>query len=80
MKIAMNRIQDFLESNDLKSRMILTVHDEIDFEIAKGEEHIIPEILRIMRDSYPHRELHMDVEAEISEKNLADKEEWKDAS
>ena len=79
MKRAMNVVQEFLETNDLKSRMILTIHDEIDFEIADGEDYVIPNILRIMREIYPHRHLEMDVEAEISQKNLADKEEWKDA-
>jgi DNA polymerase-1 len=80
MKIAMNRIREFFRSNDLQSRMVLTIHDEIDFEIHESEVFVIPEILRMMKTAYPHNHLEMEVDAEIAKKSLADKEEWKDAS
>lgn len=37
MKIAMNQIQQFLEENNLKSQMIMQVHDEIVFNVKKVE-------------------------------------------
>jgi DNA polymerase-1 len=37
MKIAMNSIAIEMKKSDLKSRMLLQVHDELVFEVAKGE-------------------------------------------
>ena len=33
------------------SRFILPVHDELQFEIWKGEEHLIPRLLEFMEDT-----------------------------
>ena len=45
MKIAMIRVFERMERENLKSRMILQVHDEILIEAAKEEEEIIKTIL-----------------------------------
>ena len=45
MKIAMIRVFERIEKEQLKSRMILQVHDEILIEAAKEEEEIIKTIL-----------------------------------
>ena len=45
MKIAMIRVFERMERENLKSRMILQVHDEILIEAAKEEEDIIKNIL-----------------------------------
>jgi DNA polymerase-1 len=37
MKIAMNGIAIEMKNSGLKSRMLLQVHDELVFEVAKGE-------------------------------------------
>ena len=37
MKLAMNAIAQEMNSKGLKSRMLLQVHDELVFEVAKGE-------------------------------------------
>jgi DNA polymerase-1 len=37
MKLAMNAIAEEMSSKSLKSRMLLQVHDELVFEVAKGE-------------------------------------------
>lgn len=71
LKIAMNRCDDFLK--DYKSRMILTIHDELVFEIAFGEEEIIPKLKNIMETVYPYKRLPLTADVEFSFENLADK-------
>lgn len=52
MKKAMVEIWQWLKScDDLSSKIIMTVHDEIVLEIALGEEHVIvPKVFEIMED------------------------------
>lgn len=70
MKIAMINIDEYL--NDKKSRMIATIHDELIFYIHEAEKSIIPELVNIMCNAYPHRFLPMDCSVEISEKSMGD--------
>ena len=37
MKMAMNQIQDAIETKGMQSRMLLQVHDELVFEVFPGE-------------------------------------------
>jgi DNA polymerase-1 len=49
IKVAMIQIQDFLERENLKSKMILTVHDELVFDAHKDEvEYLKTQINKIM--------------------------------
>lgn len=48
MKECILKIDRFLEP--YKTRMVLTVHDELQFEVWKGEEFLIPQILDIMQN------------------------------
>jgi len=51
IKIAMIRVQEFLEKNNLKSQMIIQVHDELVFNVKPDEEKIITEkIAEIMEN------------------------------
>jgi DNA polymerase I len=77
LKIAMVRIHKFLES--YKSRMVLTIHDELVFEIAFGEEHILPKLKNIMETVYPARRLGLIADVSCSYTSLAEKKEWKDS-
>lgn len=43
IKIAMIKIQNFLEQNNLKSKMIMQVHDELVFDVFPGEENFLSE-------------------------------------
>ena len=45
IKIAMNRVYDRLEKENLKSRLILQVHDELLIEAARDEEQTVRRIL-----------------------------------
>ncbi|PHI20442.1 DNA polymerase I [Lewinellaceae bacterium SD302] len=54
IKIAMIRIQDRLESEGFKARMILQVHDELVFDVPKDElETVTPIIEELMRTAIP---------------------------
>jgi DNA polymerase-1 len=50
IKFAMPKIHDFLL--DSRSRMILTVHDEILLEMSPDEMHLVPKIREIMESVY----------------------------
>ncbi|MFU8861806.1 MAG: DNA polymerase I [Cyclonatronaceae bacterium] len=46
IKIAMIRISDYLETEALKTRMVLQVHDELLFEVPSDELETVPEVVR----------------------------------
>lgn len=46
MKIAMVKVDKAIEENNLKSQMLIQVHDELVFEVYKGEEEILQKIVR----------------------------------
>ena len=73
-KIAIVRCYEHISR--YKSRMILTVHDSIVFEIVDGEEFLVEELAQIMREAYPYRILPMDVSVEVGEKNMAETEKY----
>ena len=53
IKLAMINIQYYLEKENLKSRMLLQVHDELIFEIAESELEQVPEkIKQLMEDAF----------------------------
>lgn len=74
IKVAKNNVASYLESK--KSRMVLTVHDELDVEIAYGEEFVIPQIQKIMEDAFPYKKLGyrlpLTVGVEFSNRSLED--------
>ncbi len=76
MKVAMNRCDEFLLG--FRTKLVLNIHDELVFEVPEGEEYIVPQLAEIMKTSYPHKHLPMDVDIEFSRKSLADKLPWKD--
>ena len=46
IKIAMVAIDKEMEERNLNSKMLVQVHDELVFDVAKGEEDIIQELVR----------------------------------
>ena len=46
IKLAMIKVDQEMEERNLKSKMLLQVHDELVFEVASGEEDIILELVR----------------------------------
>jgi len=54
IKQAMLNVESAIESKKLKSRLLLQVHDELIFEVSKGEELILTELVREqMGSAYP---------------------------
>lgn len=54
IKLAMLRVSDQLTQNNLKSRLVLQVHDELIIEVAKGELNQLKSILpKAMGEAYP---------------------------
>ena len=52
IKIAMIKIHDLLKSNNLKTKMLLQVHDELVFDLCPEEQDwIIPKIEKLMQNS-----------------------------
>ncbi len=74
VKIAMNRVDELLAP--YKSRMIMQVHDELNFEIAEGEEFLIPMIKSIMEGVFVGKYLTFPCSVYTSKTSLADLEEW----
>ncbi len=46
IKIAMIKVDEAIEAEGLKSKMVVQVHDELVFEVAKGEEEKLQNIVR----------------------------------
>ncbi|GAB3427159.1 DNA polymerase I [Flindersiella endophytica] len=46
IKVAMLNVERALDKSELKSRMLLQVHDELVFEVAKGEREALEELVR----------------------------------
>lgn len=77
-KIAMVDVDEHLVSHQLKSRMLLQIHDELLFEIHKSEERVVPKIKNIMDNVYPHKFVKLTTSAEFSLTNWSEKEEFKE--
>ena len=46
IKVAMLNVEKAMKSKNLSSRLLLQVHDELIFEIAKGEHEVMEELVR----------------------------------
>lgn len=73
IKIAMNKIHRLLQNK--KSKMVLSIHDELVIETHVSERDLLPEIKRIMESVYPFRHLPLTVGCDHSFISLADKVE-----
>lgn len=74
MKIAMTQCADALRARGAKSRMVLTVHDELLLECHESETGWVPGLVKdIMERVYPARYLPLTAAMEYSEISFADK-------
>ena len=71
-RVAMVRLDDYIRANRLKTRMILQVHDEILFQVRRGEEHHVAAFQKIMESVYPGRNgIKLDCSVSYSTKSFA---------
>jgi len=66
IKRAMIKIDKNLTNK--KTKMILQVHDELNFYLHNDEQHLIEEIKKEMTSAYPHKSLHLTVKATVFKK------------
>lgn len=72
VKIAMNRIDDYLLSK--KSKLIMTVHDELPIEVHESEiDEVPPVIQQIMEMAFVGKYLPLTTGMDWSDKSLGDK-------
>ena len=66
MKIAMLRIGDFLKEKDLKSQLIMQVHDEVVFDVYPWEEDILKKnVTEIMENVLINKEIKLKADCEM---------------
>ena len=71
MKVALNRMA--LELTGMKSRLILTVHDEAILEVHESELQTVPQMAKqIMVEAFPTTYLPMAAEISYGRRSLAD--------
>lgn len=75
VKVAMNKIAEYFSKNSCKSRMVLSVHDELVFNIPKDELTIVSELKHIMENVYPYKFLPLGTSVSHSFKSLGDLED-----
>lgn len=77
VKVFEINVHKYLKENNLKSKMVLPIHDEIMLLVHKDEEFVIGEVKRIMEDvTDVIKHIPMISEPEISRTNWAEKEEY----
>ena len=75
MKTAMVNVAAYLRDNNLKSRVILSIHDELICEIDLTEVQTVPRVVvEIMESAYPGRNIRLKVDPEWSAVSMADKQ------
>lgn len=77
MKFAMVKIHEFLKP--FKTRILLTIHDELLFELADGEENLVTEIKKIMESIYePFNGMILEVDIKNSKRSFSkgDMQAW----
>ena len=64
IKLAMINIHHYLQTNEFKTKMILQVHDELVFDVHRGEKEAVkPVIVRLMKEALPDLKVPILVEA-----------------
>lgn len=74
LKERIKEVDEYIQANNLKSRMQMQIHDEISYEIYPGEEHHVKEFQRIMQ-KFEGSYVPIVADLEFTTTNWADKEE-----
>lgn len=73
LKEAIIRVDEYLK--DKKSKLVIPIHDELQFDIFKGEEWIVPDLLRIMQEAFSWCLVPVTAGVEITYTNWKEKKE-----
>lgn len=68
IKMAMHEIHNLIIENNMKSRMLLTVHDELVLEIHDGEASTLPERLKNIMEKIIHLSVPLKVDMSLSDR------------
>lgn len=74
LKERIKEVDEYIQTNKLKSRMQMQIHDEISYEIYPGEEEHVKEFQRIMQ-KFEGSYVPIVADLEFTTTNWADKEE-----
>ncbi len=67
IKIAMVNIHRWLQKNQMKTKMIMQVHDELVFDVHRDEEEIVKENIAFLMKHAVHLEVPMEVEVGVAD-------------
>jgi DNA polymerase-1 len=74
VRLAMNKVVERIKEKQCRSRLILQIHDALEFYIHKDEIEMLYEFKNIMESVYQHRYVPLTAAVEISDKSWADTE------
>ena len=75
VKNAMINVDNYLQEHNLKTRVVLSVHDELFYEVYDGEEWCVPELQKIQQKA-PWCKIPMVSEIMYTDTNWAEKKDW----
>jgi DNA polymerase I len=73
LKEAIIRLDAYLSGK--KTKMVIPIHDEIQFDMHKDEKHLIPELLKIMQETFDWCLVPVTAGVEITHTSWANKKE-----
>lgn len=73
VKIAMVRCAKYLAEHHFKTKLVLSIHDELVFHGPMDELHVLPKLKKIMIDAYPYKHIQLSAGIDVSTKSLQDK-------
>ena len=65
MKIAMLHVYQELKEKNLKSKIVLQIHDELIIEALEEEKEVVSEILKRQMENATELSVHLDVDLQI---------------
>ena len=74
LKLKIIEVQRYLNSKGYKTRFQMNIHDELSFELAEGEEHVLFEIQKLMQE-FTGTLVPIVCDLEVSTTTWSDKEE-----
>ena len=79
MRSTMVRVHELLKKHKAKSGILITIHDELVIEIAKGEEKLIP-LIKIEMENCPQFPMALKVDIKCTKTNWFDKASYKEVA